>query len=214
MVAESVIEQQRREFGGAPASQIGVQASGNYQPSLQAGLVINLTLVGNIIIGQPVLFNPAVGTVLYLVMTQDGTGSRTVSFASCWRDIPAGWAAGGTAGQIASGEFRFDGASWQCVGGSSAFASPGIAINVGTAQLSLVPSAPGLYSNPAPSTGSASMTGVAPTIIRGTSTVITPTVGGMTTAGVAGSMNSNITPPDSPNTSLVMQGQQPILTHV
>lgn len=209
MVAESVIEQQRREFGTPPGAQAGVPASGNYQPSLQAGLVVALTLVGNIIIGQPVIFNPNVGMTLYLVMTQDSTGSRTTAFASCWRDIPAGWAAGGTAGQVASGEFRFDGSSWQYVGGSSAFASPGVSINVGTAQLTLVPSAPGLYSNPAPSTGSATFTGAAPTVGRNTNTVITPTVGSVTTAGVAGSMGLGIAPQTTPNFSLVMQGQVP-----
>ena len=52
MVAESVIEQQRRKFGNSPAANAQIQASGNFQPYLQAGLISTLQLVGNIILGQ------------------------------------------------------------------------------------------------------------------------------------------------------------------
>lgn len=214
MVAESVIEQQRREFGGSPAAGALVQASGNYQPYLQAGLTVTLQLIGNIILGQPVLFNPSVGQRIFMVLVQDGTGSRTVAWSSCWRDIPTGLASGGSAGQVASAEFVFDGFSWQYCGGSSAFASPGVAITTGTAQLSLAGSTPVPYANPAPTTGSAAFSGVAPTIIRSTSTVITPTVGAATMAGVAGSLGLGIAPPASPGFSLVLAGQLPGIAHL
>jgi hypothetical protein len=211
MVAESVIEQQRREFGNSPAASQIVQASGNYQPYLQAGLTIPLTLVGNIIIGQPIIFNPNIGMRLHLVMTQDGTGSRTVAFSSCWRDIPAGWASGGSAGQVASGEFLFDGFSWQFVGGSSAFASPGVSINVGTGivQLSLVPSAPVVYGSVqiAPPVSTTTAAGVAPGFVRGT--VIAPTVGAASIPGVAASIAFNMS---TPTGSMVTAGQSALRT--
>lgn len=210
MVAESVIEQQRREFGSSPAANAQIQASGNFQPYLQAGLVSTLQLVGNIILGQPILFNPNPGQRIYIILVQDSTGSRTVSWASCWRDIPSGWASGGAAGTVASGEFVFDGFSWQYCGGSSAFAAPGVSINVGTGivQLSLVPSSPVVYGSVqlTPTISTATLAGVAPVNVRGT--VISPTAGAATAAGVAVSMGLNMLLPAGPN--LIVTGQQPV----
>lgn len=186
MVAEAVIEQQRREFGGAPAGAPSQQvAAGAFTPYLAAGLVVNAVLTGNVTMGQPYgLYNIPIGSVMYIVLTQDATGSRTVAWAACYRDTP-NWAAGGAAGTVASGEFRWDGNSWQYVGGSSAFAAPGSSIFTNTGQVNVIPFPPVVKPNPAPTVGALAATGVAPTIIRSTSTVITPTVGGMTMTGLS-----------------------------
>lgn len=64
--------------------------------------------------------NPrAVGDRIYVVAIQDQPASRTLAWASNFRNAPTG---SGSAGQRASFEFRWDGVSWQCVGGSTAFA--------------------------------------------------------------------------------------------
>ncbi len=189
MVAEAVIEQQRREFGGSPAGAPSVQvAAGAFSPYLAVGLVVNAVLTGNVTIAQPYgINNLPVGSLMYLVLTQDGTGSRTVAWASCYRDAP-NWSSGGAAGTVASGEFRWDGNSWQYVGGSSAFAAPGISLFTVTGQANIILFPPVVKPNPAPTVGALTAAGVAPTIIRSTSTVIAPAAGGLTMTGVAVTM--------------------------
>lgn len=76
------------------------------------------TMNSNVVVGAPA--NPrAIGDMLYLVFIQDG-GSRTISWNAVYRNAPTPSA--GAAGTRISAEFRFDGVSWQFVGGSTAFA--------------------------------------------------------------------------------------------
>lgn len=212
MVAEAVIAQERREFGNAPASLPSSQVSGVVNPDAYRGFIFPFVLIGNVTLGQPrIRQSPPIGTQMYLVLQQDGTGSRTVTWAACYRNAPD-WSAGGAAGTIASGEFRWDGQSWQYVGGSSAFAAPGVSIFIGAGQIQFIPGNPTLLSNPAPSVGAVAASGVAPTVIRGTVTKITPTVGAAALGSAAVIQGAGISPPNSSGFSLAIVGNAPIRT--
>lgn len=63
-----------------------------------------------------------IGTKLYLVLVQDATAGRTLTWNATYRNAPSGLGGSATNGQRASFEFRYDGASWQYTGGSTAFA--------------------------------------------------------------------------------------------
>lgn len=61
-----------------------------------------------------------IGQQLILQVQQDGTGGYTTAWNATYRNAPA-WAAG-TASQRATAMFIYDGANWQYIGGSTAFA--------------------------------------------------------------------------------------------
>ena len=80
-----------------------------------------VTLTAACTIGAP-LNPPAIGSKLSLVFVQDTTGGRAVTWNAAYRNAPAVGGGSATAGQRALAEFKWDGASWQCTGGASAFA--------------------------------------------------------------------------------------------
>lgn len=76
-----------------------------------AGDDIYVTLTANRAVGVPL--NPVTGKRLYLVFTQDATGSRTLTwnavFKTTWQPTPA-------PSSISSIDFTYDGTNWQQVG--------------------------------------------------------------------------------------------------
>lgn len=75
-------------------------------------------MTANLTVGAPI--GPrTTGDKLYLVFV-DSNGGHTIAWNSIYRNCPTPSA--GTAGQRLSVELRYDGVSWQCVGGSTAFA--------------------------------------------------------------------------------------------
>jgi hypothetical protein len=94
-------------------------------PSIDASLeeAIQMTLTANAVIAAPAansIPSVNVGSRLYLVFIQGPGGTFTVAWNAAWRNAPA--LAGGAAATRASAEFRWDGASWQFIGGSTVFA--------------------------------------------------------------------------------------------
>ena len=77
------------------------------------------TMTLNLVVGAPV--GPrAVGDRLYLVFVEGGSGGKTIGWNVIFRDCPT--PAAGVVGTRLSVEVRWDGASWQFTGGSTAFA--------------------------------------------------------------------------------------------
>jgi len=66
--------------------------------------------------------NVPIGTKLFLVFVQDVTAGRALSWNAIFRGAPATTGGAATNGQRMGCEFRYDGASWQFVGGASTFA--------------------------------------------------------------------------------------------
>ena len=105
----------------------GFTAAGNQgaAPAIDPTLdeVVTAVLTANATVAAPAASTPGavnIGSRFYLVVIQDATGTRTLAWNAAWRNAPAMTA--GTANQRASFEFRWDGVSWQFVGGSTAFA--------------------------------------------------------------------------------------------
>jgi hypothetical protein len=87
-------------------------------PNCQNGLTQVWTMNNNISVGVPTN-PPQIGQTLTLVFVQDATGGRTIVWNAAYRNAPP-WSAG-LAGQRATADFKYDGISWQFVGGSTAF---------------------------------------------------------------------------------------------
>ena len=77
-------------------------------------------LTGNITINAPT--KPALGKVLIFDFTQDGTGSRTITWNAVFSLIGANGA--GTASQIGTSMFVYNGSKWAQIGGALAFHAP------------------------------------------------------------------------------------------
>jgi hypothetical protein len=88
-------------------------------PNCANGLTQVFTMNANATVGAPTN-PPQIGTTLNLVFVQDATGSRTIGWNATYRNAPA-WSAG-AANTRASARFQYDGAGWQFMGGSTAFA--------------------------------------------------------------------------------------------
>lgn len=206
MVSQAVIEQQRREFGGAPASNPLANAGAILNMDLSQGLVQQWVLNANCFVGEP-LYPPPVGGRIILLLTQDGTGSRSVTWGICFRDAPA-WSAS-AAGTRASAEFLWDGFSYQYMGGSTAFAVSGLSLVPQTGLVGLASDAIIPRTNPAPTPGAIALAGVASTVTNRTIVAITPTVGALAAAGIAPLVSLILAPPVA---TLAIQGQIPTRT--
>jgi hypothetical protein len=79
------------------------------------------TLTAAATVGAPLSAAP-IGFKLFLEFVQDATAGRAVTWNAIYRNAPAIGGGSATAGQRASTEWRWDGVSWQFVGGSTAFA--------------------------------------------------------------------------------------------
>lgn len=89
--------------------------------SLTGGGVVVYTMSAAVTVGAPI--NPRqVGEPLFMVFIQDTTAGRTLAFNSAFRNAPSINGSAATAGQRCSVLFRYDGAGWQYVGGSTVFA--------------------------------------------------------------------------------------------
>ena len=66
--------------------------------------------------------NVPVGTKMFLVFVQDATAGRTLAWNAAYRGAPSTTGGAATSGQRLGCEFRWDGASWQFVGGATSFA--------------------------------------------------------------------------------------------
>ncbi len=202
MVSRAIIEQQRREFGyGQPPSP--ANAGPLLQMDLSTGLLQQFTLNANCFVTEPVNA-PPIGEILKLILTQDGTGSRTVTWGICFRNAPS-WSAG-AANTYASALFMYDGQCYQYVGGSTAFAVSGMSLVPNTGGVGLATDAVKVGVNPAPTVGAVALAGVAPALQANTIVTRTPTVGALTAAGVAPLVSTILTPPAAP---LTLQGQIP-----
>lgn len=97
-----------------------------YAPTITPSAVSQLqhvnvaTLTGNITINAPT--KPALGKVLVFDFTQDGTGSRTITWNAVFSLAAANGA--GTAGQVASTAFIYTGVKWLQIGGGLTFHAP------------------------------------------------------------------------------------------
>jgi hypothetical protein len=205
MPSQEMIDQQRREFGypAQPVSNSGPLL----QMDLSQGLVQQFTLNANTFVGEPIN-PPDIGAHLSLILTQDATGSRSVTWGICFRDPPS-WSAG-AAKTHASAVFMYDGGCYQYIGGSSAFAVSGMSVVPTTGSVGLPADAPRVGVNPAPSVGALAMAGVAPVLQANTIVTRVPTIGAVTIAGVAPGVSTLLTPPVG---AAVVQGQIPTVTH-
>lgn len=195
------------QFGGPEIYPI-VNPNSIYNPDLKKHLYHSVTLQANTTVGQP-LFPPPPGNLVVLRLVQDSTGSRTVAWASCYRDAP-NWSSGGAALSTALAVFMFDGQSYQFLGGSSAFAVQGSGLTPGAGGVSYLGLVPKPNLNPAPTAGAVAAGGVAPTVTNRAAIVLrTPLVGAVTVAGVAGNVSAYVaTGPGA----VVMAGQVPTRT--
>lgn len=75
------------------------------------------TLTGNVTVAAPL--NPAVGKILIMSFTQDGTGSRTITWNAAFSLAGANGA--GTANQVGITTFVYNGTKWLQSGGALAF---------------------------------------------------------------------------------------------
>ena len=149
--------------GGAVYVNYGSVASGFLQPDLSKAYNHLLTATAALLIGQPLYANPPPRyTRILIQVLQDGTGSRLITWAPCYRDAPS-WGSSGPANSSALAVFIADGqGGYQYEGGSSTFA-----INAGQMV---------------PGVGAAQYAGTQP--VQQTNK-IAPTVGAVTLAGVA-----------------------------
>jgi hypothetical protein len=204
MVAQSIIDEQRREFG-IPSPMFGPPPP-VLSMDLSKGLVHTYTLTQNIFVTEP-RFPPLPGSLITLILIQDSVGSRSVTWGVCFRD-PPGWSAG-AANTRATALFIYDGAGYQYIDGSSAFAVNGLQLvpNTGSAILASDPVVS--HVDPAPTVGAATLAGVAPVLTRNTIVTRTPTIGALTAAGVAPLVSIILTPPGA---ALTLLGQIPTRT--
>jgi hypothetical protein len=205
MPSQEMIDQQRREFG-FPMQPVG-NSGALLQMDLSQGLTQQYTLNANCFIAEPVN-PPDIGARVILILTEDATGSRSVTWSVAFRDPPA-WSAGG-AKTRATAAFIYDGFNYQYEGGSSAFAASGFAIVPTTGSVGLPADAPRVGVNPAPSVGAVAMAGVAPVLQANTIVTRVPTIGAVAMAGVAPGVSTLLTPPGG---AAVVQGQIPTVTH-
>lgn len=161
--------------------------SGNFYPDLRRAFRQLATLIGATYVGAPI-GTPQPGSVMYLDFTQDGTGSRVITWDPIFRDPPA-WGSSGPAGANAAGEFRFTSAgSWQYVGGSSAWAVAAEGMPTAPGAMALGTAAPSVLSGGvvvAPSAGSITGSGVAPSRVVQANTARGPTAGSVSLSGNA-----------------------------
>jgi hypothetical protein len=206
MPAQETIDQQRREFGYPALQPANANAGPILQMDLSTGLTQQFTLNANCFITEPVN-PPDPGAHVVLILTQDVTGSRSVTWSIAFRDAPS-WSAG-AAKTHASALFIYDGACYQYVGGSSAFAVSGMSLVPNTGALGLATDPAKVGVNPAPTVGAAALAGVAPVLTANTIVTRTPTVGAVAAAGVAPLVSTILTPPAA---GLNLQGQIPTRT--
>ena len=79
--------------------------------------IVPAALTGNVTIGAPT--NPKLGMRLLFIFTQDGTGSRTITWNAVFKASANGAGAANTKGAT---EFFYDGTNWVQIGGALAFA--------------------------------------------------------------------------------------------
>lgn len=112
---------QEEMFGDAVPTK--ASASTSYAPDVSAAETHVVTLTGATTIAAPTgTAQMQPGTRFALVVVQDTTGGRALSWASNWRNAPSGLGGSAAANTRALFEFRFDGVNMQYVGGSTAFA--------------------------------------------------------------------------------------------
>jgi hypothetical protein len=161
-------------------------------PDFTRALLQVLNLNANVIIGQPAVDPPA-GNRVVLTLIQDGTGSRTVTWDTCYRDAPS-LGSSGPAYSRASIEFWFDGLTYQYMGGSSTFAVANRTERPGTGGIALSPTTPNVTytASITPTAGAVSLAGVASTVTNNAIVVGGPTVGALTLTGVGPTLATNV----------------------
>lgn len=117
-----VADWQKETLGAEQPFNAG-NSGATFTPDCSNGASQIVTLTAACTIAAPT-GTPAVppGSKLFLVLVQDATAGRAVTWGAGYRDAPAIGGALATAGQRAGVEFRYDGASWECCGGATAFA--------------------------------------------------------------------------------------------
>lgn len=190
MTSLAQIDRERRDLGLSPP--VIVNTDGLLRMDLSRGAVHRFQLTANVFVTTPFNGQPSVGDRLIVTMQQDSAGSHSVTWGVCFRDPPA-WSPG-AAGTVASAAFFWDGQSFQYEGGSSAFATSGLALVPQTGSMGLASDASPTQVNPAPTAGAVALAGVAPTISKPTVTAIAPTAGAVTAAGVAPTAETPLVP--------------------
>jgi hypothetical protein len=204
MVAQSIIDEQRREFG-IPSPMFGPPPP-VLSMDLSKGLVHTYTLPQDTFVTEP--RNPPLpGSFVTLILIQDSVGSRSVTWGVCFRDAP-GWTPG-AANTRATALFIYDGAGYQYIDGSSAFAVNGLQLVPATGSALVAGGTMKVLTNPAPTVAAMTLAGVAPALTRNTIVSITPTVGALAAAGVAPLASVILTPPVA---TLTLLGQIPTRT--
>lgn len=115
-----VAEWQKERFGAVQPFNAG-NSGASFAPDCSNGEAQVVTLNSACTVSAPAN-PPAIGWKLFLVLVQDATAGRAVSWNAIYRDAPNIGGALATAGQRVGCEFRWDGASWEFCGGASVFA--------------------------------------------------------------------------------------------
>jgi hypothetical protein len=120
MTRGGIQELQEVEFLGGKQHQTQGNAGAALSVDASAKETQVFTLNMNITMGVPTNTSKLpIGTVLTLVLVQDATGGRTVTWNAAWRNAPSGLGSSATNGQRALFEFKWDGVAMQYVGNPS-----------------------------------------------------------------------------------------------
>lgn len=158
---------------------------GNSGPSCQLdftrALFQKITLNNACVLDNPIN-PPPIGVSLILLFTQDGTGSRNLTYSSAWRNAPA-LGASGAAGATALLEFMYDGANYQFMGGATAWVAQAAAVVPGAGGALYAGSQPSIGRAPiVPTIGAVTLAGAAPAVERN-KTFLVPGPGGLLVNG-------------------------------
>jgi hypothetical protein len=114
-------EAQQREWFGATQPANAGNSGAAPVPDCSIAETQLFLMSANLTVGAPIN-PPAIGSPLCLVFVQDAIAGRTLAWNAAYRNAPALAGGAATAGQRALTEWRYDGASWEFVGGAIAFA--------------------------------------------------------------------------------------------
>ena len=113
---------QEEMYGDAIPTKIAASGA-SYAPDISTAESHTVTMTANLTVAAPGGTNQMQpGSRFALILIQDNTGSRTLTWNSAWRNAPSGLGSGAAAGSRALFEFRYDGVSMQYTGGATAFA--------------------------------------------------------------------------------------------
>lgn len=113
---------QEEMFGDAIPTKVAASGA-SYAPDITTAEVHSIVMTAALTIAAPLgMTAMQPGARFALILIQDNTGGRTLTWNSAWRNAPSGLGSGAAPGSRATFEFRYDGVSMQYTGGSTGFA--------------------------------------------------------------------------------------------